>query len=1068
MVQSGEITMRMPCNPGDYGSGMSAFSIPRPRPGEEAPYVTLRCTVRDGRIVPGRTHVDFHPPLDNILWIETTGFSLNERGEISADLRGFWDQAMTRNLLGVDRIPLELNALYDLIQTHSRTMAASAAQFVGTGEPFATGDYQLHIENAVLSRSSLPLPDPSVSLRLAPGTRVTVDGNASGISLRGAYSFDRIAVSRPELGLTGGAVSARGEIRIAMDPTTHAPQNVTIALDDVDVAARSVTMRDESGSTLTLGPTAIDGGALRFNLDCRGSASSARLTIPRTNIDLASAELHPSTGGAITLQAGTFTGGVTLDEHGIGVDIEGAAVAASGTNLATAGGTIRYADAIVSGQGRVVHAAGQTTFTGDLYVRGSVDDASIGREGGAFALDVATGARVDLHVTHAAFGGAAPELTGTGELDVALDGGTIVIPGGNRITLGRGTRAHLVAREITTGATGTTVRGSLEIDANATTEIDPASVSGGGVSITRTGDATGTTRITLADVTLSSDGSFTANGVDVSAHATATRISGRVRTHASDAATRARRSAAAGDAPSVTVAEATHAIPAPVAPDGWAALEAIDSGVLAVRVPLPMELTGEVRLTVEHGRITAVNLALDEASGRRGEVGIPLGLALRDIRNLHVPDALQRIVAWVRENMASTGPNPLLTEPLATLDRYGITIDVTRLHFAAGRPVSLGGASYVVPDPTNNLSLHISGGHARLDGTVSLSDGAILEGGTGLGGLTGRAHLSVDVTGDGASRTIAAELSRLDLTAANARFERSNGDALGLVAPHIDGGSIRLSSSGGGAVAVAAHLPSISGTMASSQLTVRRGDTIVPIHVPGGAFAGEIDATRSSFSGHANIAGATVTTGAFDLPIEGLPLHATSTSATFTGEMTFDSGMRATLHGDLNIEAQIDEGTLGDRGANFHARLASGTSARLHLTDLALGSVEDGATIARGDGNLTLRMRGGHITLPDGIRLDIARGSTGTLRVTSLEQTAGRDLARVRGTLRLRATTTARIPRGGLEIAPGVRLTEVSGTRGEVEIVATGFALDPDGRFSLSNLSIDADVHADSLTATPE
>ncbi|MCC6807245.1 MAG: hypothetical protein IT381_07465 [Deltaproteobacteria bacterium] len=1069
-VRSGTITMRMPMNPGDYGEGIDAFTIVDSTP---PPYVELICRVEGGRIVPAvgeENQLTFHPPLENFAWITTPGFHLGEDGRIIADLAGwFEDKDMTRSLLGIDAVPLNLTELYTLIEARANAMGEAASSFVGGGDPFDTSGYSLRVDDAILSRGRLPVPDPAIELRIGEGTRVSVVADGRGVAIDGAFCFDRVDISRPELALAGGRTTAHGTVRIAMNPDTHAVDGVRVELEDVAVTARRARITDTSGSAVELLGPIVRGGRVSVDMDMDEDTADPPLSIEIPRVVAALRDTTLVVGErTIAIDDGGVSGSFALRDGRLALDLETATLSASGEGLTTGGGqlTLGYSEATVRGNGSVVYADGVATFAGDLQLSGTIDDARIGVADGPVSLDVAPGALVELHVAEACFGeDGVRSFRADGELDVLLDSGEIVLPGGHRVALGRGSRAHLTGIEATRDERGITVHGRVEIETALATELDPLAL-GAGIRVTRVAGAEGRMRITIDDAALGPDGSFHANGIAAEGRATVTRIRGRFTAPtpiAPPPATITRPDAE----PPIALDAATSSLPAPVLPDPIALLDAIDSGTATVTVPISEDMSAALSLHVRNGIIDCVSGRVI-VGGVVGELSLPVGIDLSALVRLELPEAVQRIVAFVREALGNpTAPNPFLTQPLTTLAGLGVVLDLAGVSFTEDARIGIGGDSYLTAAAGNLLSLHVEGGEARLSGRLTLDDGAIIEAGTGITGLEGEARVDVRVRGDGAARTIVATIDNLALDADRASFHRSNGDHIDLEGADLDGGSVVVRSRGG-VTSVTTDLREIRGALIPSQLTVVVAGEAVPVTFPSGSFVSSLRSDGSHFEGNARVAGAELTTGAVDIPINGLDLHASGTRATFTGEMSFDSGMRTTLHGDIALEATVDRGSFGERRGTLDARLGRGTRASFHLTDLALGTFEDGHLIAAGSASIRMRMRGGHLTLPSGVRFDIAAGTAGTFTMDALSMNAGDALAEIDGSLVVRARTSATIPDGGLEIAPGIRVTRVDGARGEVEIHCRGFHLGRDGAFRIREIAIDAALAADALDVVAE
>jgi hypothetical protein len=163
-VESGDVQITLPATSGEYGKGIEAFTV---RPGTT---LTITVKVRDGRLVPGITKIAIEPKLDNMLWIETKSFELTPDGKIVArldGLAGLYDPEMTASMLKVERLPLDMPGLYDLVTKQAKVMAAQAAEFSAGkngAELIDTSKIRMKLSNCVLAPGVLTLPDPSINV----------------------------------------------------------------------------------------------------------------------------------------------------------------------------------------------------------------------------------------------------------------------------------------------------------------------------------------------------------------------------------------------------------------------------------------------------------------------------------------------------------------------------------------------------------------------------------------------------------------------------------------------------------------------------------------------------------------------------------------------------------------------------------------------------------------------------------------------------------------------------------------------------------------------------------------
>ncbi len=1112
MITEGDVRIRIPLRPGHYGSGMTAFDIHRPRRGEPWPEVVVYARVQNGRLVPGNTRSEFHPALDNKLWIETPSIELTPEGHLRANLDGWPDRDLQELLLGVDAVPLEMTALYDLIRQRSREMASTASAFLGRRNPFDTDRYDLLIENAVLSPGTIPTGDPNTQITLGRGTNVSLHATTSGVEMRGDFHIGRMELRNERYTLSGGQARAQGLLNLRFDREGDVSR-VTTELSALSMRATGLTINDQSGANVTLGEAQLSGASLSMTVDtARGTlVGRPQLTVPEMSTRIDSGSLTTNSHGVrgtLRLRPGSVRGSFGYDGDRLQMNLAQAALRVDGENLTAGEGALRvsYANATVSGQGTLSYREGRAAFAGDLRLEGTVSDARIGHQARAFSADVAAGAAVDLRISQAAFGGTgAPLLRAQGELDVTLDSGEVLLPSGTRLTLGR-SRARISLREGSIDQSGTTFRGRVELDTQLDASIDPARLSTPGVSVSRVEGTEGRVHVVLDDVEVLPDGTMRIGAINGEAHATVTRVTGRLSATAA-AAARARTSRAGA----ASLAPGTVDTSGIVAPDPMRIIGAVQTGEVTVRVPIPAgDLytidgplgTSYAPLSARSGTVATITLRvagglIDRSSARvsfsptldgpawiegvavtvdssghfvlENSGGPDIDLTTNFLGGTTLPTTLTGMPAMAAAFSSAGGSTAvtsgLSASPLSSLSRLGVGIAVRNITFA-GRPLSLGGSSFVIPSATSRFSLDISGGEARLLGHASILGAQIDTPGTNVSGISGEGDIALFVRGDGASRTISGTLMGASLQARSATIERSNGDRLELRDTHIGNASFAVGVSGG-RTSFTGRMASIRTQLQPSRVTAIVGGESVPIELPAGALTnGTIDVSDTHLRASGDISGLVLRASGFRLPTAGLELSVSNPEVTVDGRLEVESGNRVHLTGRVGVSATVAGGSFGGTRDPLQLRIGRGTRAQFTLSELDLGLTPSGSVAIAGSGSVNVHLTGGRVALPSGVVLSIGRGTGGTITVRNVRRTGADRFATVEGTLRFRARVSTRIPAAGLQIAPGVRLQRIGDNNEEVDVIVNRFELQPNGQFTLGDLRLDAVLNGAGLEGT--
>lgn len=1146
MVADGNVSLELPGIAGSYGSGLESFTV---APGLRARMVAV---VRNGEIVPGATEFVFEPPLDNALWITTPRFTLNSRGEIIASLTNFPDMNITKSVLGVDRLPLNLNQLYTLLNERADAMAAQAASSMGN--PFDVTRYRLNITNATLLPGQLPVPGATV--QMGAGTRVNISSDRNNVHINGNFRLARFDASANGSHLDIRSLSADGQIDLRLDDSGR-PTRVTTNLTHINGRLQDSVLSDGT-STLNVASVALADARLSLCVDLPESGAP-RLQLRDVNFPAISTRITggalavPVTGASDTtphtqlvrLADASFSGSVGLDSNGQPViDARTTTLNASADNITfgAAGSNISldYAQVGVMGSGRVVYGNGRVDFSGTLQMRGTIQDGRFGQPGGPFFADFAPGTSVDVNVTQAGFGGGAGTFTGSGRLEVRLDRGSLNLPGISSPTLTRGTSAIVDLQEVSVNAAGQVrARGGLTINAHMEAPIDVAAVNsaaaGTGIRVTRFDPVTGDASLNLTGIELNEDGSFAIGPSSANVDVRISRIRGRLPGVTTSSLTAGTSSAAAamtvGTDPSlptflppslstmlgaVNTASIRFAMPLPsfsrtISLPGAGLLGSLGAptSVTVVYPPTPTRMSSN--LVVNAGGAIDFACSSISFSPALPAIGPAAITGVRFDSRGHIIANVSRgpdidLTEWVLDGVAmpslvtgipafasaisssaagtilrgSTGVSASVgasSHPLDIMRSLGITFDITNASLNSTL-LPLSTTSSLTIDPSTRFAIAMSGGTIVMTGTAAVSGATIREPGVGVDQFVGTTSISVRVdTGN----NVAVDLAGLSGTATRVSMARNTTDVLNLSTASLRGGNISIAIPTSGSVRATGRVDG-TGSLAPSSMAVVLNRRTSMLNVASGNFDGTVAITGGAISGSARITNLAASTGAIPLALGATTLDVSEARLTASDvNVTFGGGQAVfsapplaagttRRTGGIDVSASLSAGSVGHSSSDFHARFGAGTQANLHFDELQLGGGHIAGVSANGRGFATVRMLGGHLILNDGegnpIRLDIQRGTGGRVDFGRIETTAGASFATLRGALRFTARLSTRIPREGIELAPGVRLTAIDNGDGTMEVSIGGLAVEPNGTFALGDIHLRSALSVEAARGT--
>ncbi|MCC6810555.1 MAG: hypothetical protein IT381_24205 [Deltaproteobacteria bacterium] len=423
---------------------------------------------------------------------------------------------------------------------------------------------------------------------------------------------------------------------------------------------------------------------------------------------------------------------------------------------------------------------------------------------------------------------------------------------------------------------------------------------------------------------------------------------------------------------------------------------------------------------------------------------------------------------------------------LDTLAKLGVTANIKNVKLD-GSPIALGGTSSVTIDSSSTIDIVVDSvgtqGRITAIGDVKVNDATITAENAMVDGLktTVDARLGFQIFGDGAAQEmIVGIVGKGKFDAKRAVFAPPAG-YIDVTSPTLEG-SFVLTTKGGGKPSIKTTLSSFSGTLAPSQMVVTKAGVAVPVDIGGGAVNGDLkyDDKTGALKVNAYLKGADVETGGGDLGMTGFNLQTGKVTAKAgAAKLTIDidpsakkSSMR--LNGDVRLSTSIAKGSFGSAKTPIAFEIGSGSKAEMVVAEMEFGDVAlptdtiiAGNTLPDGTpaGKLTLALASGNLVLPSGIQLNIVPGTEGNFEVSSYKRAQGDAFATVKGKMTLRARTSTYVPKGGLQVAAGVRLLRVEGSKGEVLVVIDSFELAPDGAFALNGTTVTANVKANIVEA---
>ncbi|MBI5496468.1 MAG: hypothetical protein HY904_15705 [Deltaproteobacteria bacterium] len=776
--------------------------------------------------------------------------------------------------------------------------------------------------------------------------------------------------------------------------------------------------------------------------------------------------------------------GSTLDAHltelragadGFALDAKGTVDVGLEKYRAAIPGVTAEGDARLSGTGALSIRNDRVSFTSeDARLRMNVDDAKVAPGGDAFSLDVAQGSSLDLRVNAftASRDAAATQLQlrKGSVLDATLDGGHVQA-GGTRMDLQPGSRARFeIDRMEQKPGAAPAVQGRLSVDVTATGQVATGRELAPGVRLDAMDGAAGTARLTVDDVTLREDGTFSLKGVAVGVHARAGSIRGvaaplaapgtpmaapaapvevqgpRLAPEVSPTGTLSAGTVQASSAGTIAGADTRVARAAQLQPLEMA--KRIQDGTLHLEIPVEGRVGGSVlgvdflpgtTLTLDakvvNGRVipdqTKATLSkpgdatawvgvrgayFDKNNTLRADLsGFP-DLSLSDkLKNMpmDVSQFVDRLSAKGERKSGNTGSAP----DILKLDRA--TFSVRDASFAPG-PMAVPGG-FVDVAPGNRMSVSGTPQAATLRGNVNLRAVDVVQDGVALKTGPGSAELAVQWNGDASGNgRVTTELRNMSLQTQYAVEKRANGDYLHLAEGRVEGGSLRLVADvkrgASGAPALTAgetvlDLPRFDGTLAGGRVTVKDADGTAQV---------ELGRTRVSGS-----------------------VHADRAEIRITGEVQeMDAAVRDFAAAGGRSSARVDYARVQGSGrVDFSTKTGVSIDADVHHVQLrapdlkagtGTGTIDAGTTVVAGSGKVSFRSNG-DLSVKGDLRmqttLDAARLAAGT---------AGNQ---VDAKVDAGSTVTARVNSLTLSRADGLRIAGEAG----VDLTVADFATDAGG-----------------------
>jgi hypothetical protein len=799
--------------------------------------------------------------------------------------------------------------------------------------------------------------------------------------------------------------SAQGDARVQVNTADQsydvqvAGKNIDVRVDDfrgsfpgtqVDLASSSLSgsgnLRvSNQGGVEVAGNLKVKGGFDDLKV-ADGKGGNLVDVAPGSTFDATVKSFRAGTSQGLAMDA---SGKVDLGLEGYRADLPG--MSASG-------------NARVAGTADLKVGEGSVSLTNaDAKVSVNVDDAKVAPGGQGFSLDVAQGSKLDLNVREMKFatssGVQSLKLGAGSKLDAQLDGGHVTA-GDQTIQFEKGTRAQFQVDGLSHGKGSVPeLKGRLSVDLAAKTVgfPDQETTLAPGVTVDNIPGVRGRARLTVDDVTMRGDGTFSLKGVNVGVDAKVGTVTGHdagtaspagsLRPHA-PAATPDIKAPVAGptSSPDGTLSEAqvkqtTAAAMAGASTAGRAQqvqplemAKRIQNGTLHLEIPMEGKVgSGLKGVTFAKGTTLKVDAKVVDGKvvpsetkatlTKPGDAALWVGVRgvyfdkkntlradLSGFPDFAVSDKCKEMPLDVDkfvDRLAGTGGGGASSTAGGTdvLKVDQARFSIKDAAFKPGRMAVPGG--HVDISASTRLSLSGTPQAATLSGRVDLNGVDVAQDGVALKTGRGTADLKVDYRADATGATVSTSLSNMSLATQYAVQKRANGDYVHLATGHIRDGSLsmttRLSNderglpTKPGATDVKLDIPSFDGTMEGGRVTVKDADGTAQVELGRARVFGSVHVDKDQVAVRGDVQ-------ELDVAVRDFAAQSGSGSVAVDYARVQGSGkVDLSTHGGLKVEADV-------KAVDVRARDIKGTT--------SVASVDAGQTLVQGRGKLTFSSSG--------------------------------------------------------------------------------------------------------------
>lgn len=1098
-IEHAALEIRVPGIPGKYGHGLGSFEI---HPGTT---MIMKAVVRDGRVVPEETQVDFSPAIDGPMWVSGKQIKCVAKGNdefgIVLVLNGFPDLDLTKEVFGMDSVPKEANGLFALL-SYEQKQVTDNIDGLTRGSTFDVGAFEAAFTQVQLRQGPVPLGSQNAALTLAPGSTIVATGNAEGLRIEGAFKVQSFVAAAGHDEVAFGPFSAHGSIFTTLDKTSLLPARTTVDFRGVNAQLQKANLHDEQESLISLGQSTVTEARIAFTTDLATLNKPSELTLEIGEIDarLIEAKLSVEQDGhrfPVALGAGRFVGEVHLVDGHLTTKINQSGLVASTSEMKLGQGELElgYSEASIRGSGLLDYDGHTARFAGRLELDGTIDEGRLGRKNGPLFVSFAKGTGIHLQVNEAFIGGDTRAFSGSGNFTAKLDAGSLVLPSGVRVDVGAGSTATIEAKTLFSNGEQMFAHANVHLDAMLATTIAPAALSNDAITITQLGSAVGRVTVKLDDVTYDSK-ELRIGSEQADVQATVSSVTGRLRALPKLVA------------PPKNLAEAKAATQnkstSPIAhPSIQALAESIEDATVSMRIPVPAgsygvwplrfkvpanpPTTASFKMKVVDGKIdpTSVKLTFEPAIDgplwveSRGMTVNKKGHFIAEMKgfpnvdisailfgSVKMPTTFKELPAFgarlesiFQSTVGRIVPLPTVDASFDTLTNSGIDLDVTEVSLY-GKKLSLGGDSYVIPGRDGRYRFTMSAGVAQLTGRGELLDARFADGTAHLNGVQGKADLSLSIRSDAKGPRVEGSISNLEGTMRCGKFVRDSGDRWHFNDARVKDSEISLTTEGG-KLQVRAAFHSLDADMRTSRIST--GES-VSIDIPEGAFSGSVMVNGESVTGKGYVKDLKATLPATHLPLAGMPASISGGTITATGAFEIFEGGGFAIE-NAAADLAIDDGKIGDAQTPFVLQMTKGTTAHLEFPKLALGGNDPTTAMIEGRGNIQLRLAGGHFAPQNGPRLDIAAGSTGSIDLQALRWLPNQPFGEVQAALTIDAKVGGALNQG-VTLANGATLRSVDAHAEHIRLSVGELNLHADGRFDVRKIALGLNSVANDVRIT--